>query len=153
MNHTIQSAMERGELTEEEAFFVLRFAGRMGYDKAIKRLRPNLFKNVRRWLFWVGGWEHPELMQWDRGAKAWEPFRFLDGKRELRDMTPITLLGRFITIQNFGVAIRIGRGYLCFNAATRKGKKDKLYWSPNSTPHHPKAKILWQRGPLVTKPT
>ena len=38
--HSIAAAMARGELTEEEAYFVLRFAGHQGYDKAIRKLSP-----------------------------------------------------------------------------------------------------------------
>jgi hypothetical protein len=37
MSHSIQSAMERRELTEEEAYFILRFAGALGYDRPIAR--------------------------------------------------------------------------------------------------------------------
>ena len=139
--HTIEAALRRGELTEEEAYFVLRFAGQLGYDKAIRRLSDPL-KVAREWLIWIGGWEHTELGQWDRGQPAWEVFR----RGELRDPTPVSMLGHRITINRCGlyswVNVRFGSGYL---HARLDGST--VYWSPNGTPSHPEAIHLVGRRP------
>jgi len=133
--HTIQAAMNRGELTEDEAYFILRFAGRLGYDRAIKRLQDPL-KNFRRWFIWVGGWEHPELSQWDRGKPAWEAFY----RGKLKSPTPVSLFNHRITI-HYGdlphsrwIDMQIAGGYLHVRL-----DGSKAYWSPNATPSHPEA--------------
>ena len=131
--HTIEAALRRGELTEDEAYFVLRFAGRVGYSKAIKRLKGPL-KAARRWLVWAGGWEHPELGQWDRGEPPWEFFT----RGRLNSPTPLSFFGHRITINGCGenrwIDLRIGGGYM---HARLDGSA--VYWSPDATPQHPEA--------------
>lgn len=131
--HTIEAALRRGELTDEEAYFVLRFAGQLGYRKAINRLSDPL-KVARKWLVWVGGWEHPELGQWDRGQPAWEIF----SRGRLNDPTPVSLLGHRITVNRCNrsgwVDLRICDGYLHV-----RFDGSAAYWSPDATPAHPEA--------------
>lgn len=142
-SHTLAAVMARGELTEEEAYFILRFAGRLGYAKAIRRL-SNPWRTLRKWFVWIGGWEHSELGQWDRGLPAWEPFR----RGELQDPTPISFFGHRITIQNRWLSVQIGRGYLNIlfpnYVKTRYGH---VYWSPNGTPQHPQARFFIGKKP------
>ncbi len=123
-DHSVAGAMSRGELDEEEAFFVLRYAGHHGYKEAMRRLMPwSRFKRVRRWLVWFGGWEAPELSQWDRGAKAFEikgsPF-------------PLSFFGGHVTLQRFGVDIDVPfrRTRLCIR--WRDGFR--VFVSPDCTP-------------------
>jgi len=92
----VQAAMARGELSEAEAYFVLRFAGRHGYNKAMARMdfsRLPLLRRARKWFVWFGGWEVPELSQWDSGRSAWE---IRKGGR-WRDPFPLSLFGHRVT--------------------------------------------------------
>lgn len=90
--------MARGELDQEEAYFVLRFAGHLGYSEAIRRLTPwTPFKRARRWLVWFGGWERPELLQWDQGRRAFE----IKGSP-----LPLSFFGHRVTVQPFGLDVR-----------------------------------------------
>lgn len=137
-----KQAMERGELTEEEAYFLLRFAGHMGYEKAIKRL-DNPWKSLRRWFVWFGGWERPELSQWDRGAKAWDFFNTYTGKRKLNSPTPMSILGHRVTFHGWGVSVRICKGSFVMASDYAHGKPDRIYWSPDGTPQNPGVKMFW----------
>lgn len=139
MNHSIESAMSLGELTEEEAYFVLRYAGRMGYDKAIKRLSPNPLKPLRRWFVWFGGWEKPELLQWDGGKPAWE-FRYRDGR--WKDPFPLSVLGYRLTIFGKWAQMKFGKGYLVASSGFAYKWPNSLYWSPDGTPQHPRARNI-----------
>ena len=139
--HTIQAAMWRGELTEEEAYFILRFAGRMGYSKAIKRL-SNPIKNIRQWFIWIGGWEYSELSQWDRGKPAWQPIEERQGKKRLQDPTPISLFGHTITVFDRWFEIKCFGGSLNVMFPNYHNADHWVYWSPNGTPQHPDAKVL-----------
>jgi hypothetical protein len=146
----LAEAMEKSGLTEEEAYFVLRFAGRLGYERAIRRL-SSPWKTLRQWVIWVGGWEHPELSQWDRGVPAWELTRVdHKGRRCLVDPTPVSLFGYRITFFGWGVQARIRWGgrrlYLTLSRTYRHGPIDKLYLSPNGTLQHPQARFLWRRA-------
>jgi hypothetical protein len=104
VSHTIKAAMARGELTEEEAFFVLRFAGHYGYETAIKRLEGrSLLSRARKWLVWFGGWEVGELCQWDLGWPAW---------RFDRGVTPISFFGHRLTFFRGWFDVKIfGKNY------------------------------------------
>jgi hypothetical protein len=137
MGHTIAEAMARGELDEEEAYFILRFAGHYGYKESIERMKGNPLKRARRWLAWIGGWETPELLQWDEGWPAMRPFRVVDGKVKLNGPTPVSLFGHRVTIQHFGFYMRVGGGYLCFYNDPKR-----IFWSPNATDHHPDTIVL-----------
>lgn len=140
-NHSIKSAMDRGELTEEEAYFVLRFAGHLGYDNAMKRLKDPL-KVLRRKLIHFQGWEPPELMQWDSGYPPFIPFRVYDNRLKWKDPSPLNLLNRItmfrIEPENYFIPewidIRLMNGYLCINL-----KSKCIYWSPDATPQNPRA--------------
>lgn len=142
-SHTLAAVMARGELTEEEAYFILRFAGKLGYTKAIHRL-SNPWRTLRKWFVWIGGWENGELGQWDQGKPAWEPFR----RGKLQNPTPISFFGHRITIQSRWLRVQIGRGYLNIlfpnYVKTRYGR---IYWSPNGTPQHPQARFFLGRRP------
>lgn len=143
-NHSIESAMRREELTEEEAYFILRFAGRVGYDRAIKKL-CNPWKNVRQWFVWVGGWENTEIGQWDRGKKAWEIFARVGKKLRLREPYPISFFGHRITLFGRGhFSLKFMGGYLCASHEYSYAWPNKLYWSPNGTPDHKRAIFLLQ---------
>jgi hypothetical protein len=143
-SHTVQAAMERGELTEDEAYFVLRFAGRVGYDKAIKRLAGRPLHKLRKWLVWFGGWEHPELSQWDRGVPAWEFRRRneFSGKVRWLDPFPLSLFGGRVTFFSWGFQVKVRRGWLVASGAYANSLPTKLYWSPNGTPQHERARFF-----------
>lgn len=131
--HTIQAAMDRGELSEEEAYFVLRFAGRIGYSKTMRRLRHPI-KRIREWLIRTG-YETPELCQWDLGWPAWKwekgPF-------------PLSFLGSRVVINgpdnNKWIEFRVngGRFMISWNRTWDHNEKEKtwwsVYWSANGTP-------------------
>lgn len=135
-SHTIANAVKRGELTEDEAYFILRFAGRMGYDNAIKKLTP-WHHRLRQWFLWIGGWECPELMQWDAGRAAFEPRR-PDGR--WRSPYPVTILNRVTLFGGWG-QVRVGRGFVTWVSRDRM-----LYWSPDGTPSNPAARFLIGRA-------
>ncbi len=126
--HSIKAAMARGELSEDEAYFVLRIAGHHGYSESIKRLDGPL-RRARRWLVWFGGWESPELCQWDLGWPAW---RFRDSGGKLNSPTPLSFCGHKVTFQNFSAHMQTRGGYLCVSWDRRQGRK--VYWSPDATP-------------------
>jgi hypothetical protein len=121
MSHTVADAMARRELTEEEAYFVLRFAGHYGYKNTMDRFHSPL-KRLRKWFVWVGGWEEPELSQWDRGEPAW---------KLSRDPMPFSLFGHRVTFYGWGWSAKVGKGWLVWS------RSSGLYWSPNGTPSHP----------------
>lgn len=79
----------------------------------------SLWKQLRQWIIWIGGWEMP-------GGEGWE-FRYSFGERPWRTPTPISLFGDFITIYGFGINIQFKRGYLCFH-------RNSAYFSPDATP-------------------
>lgn len=124
--HTLDAVLRRGELTEEEIYFVLRLAGHLGYDKAIERLEGP--RALRHWLIWTGGWEPGLLSQWDQGRPTWEIFR--NGR--LQSPTPVSLFGHRITFHREWIDVRVAGGYLHIAPG-------KVYWSPNATPGHPEA--------------
>lgn len=144
----VEAALLKSGLTEEEASFILRFAGRLGYDRAIRRL-SSPWKNLRQWFIWVGGWEWPELSQWDRGKPAWEPMR--EGR--IVSPTPVSLFGHRITFFGWGAQVKLrwrGRRWiLCLSSTYRHSPLDKLYLSPDGTPGHPEARFLWRRKVTV----
>jgi len=120
-NHTVAAAMARGELTDEEAYFILRFAGHYGY-KYTMGLFDSPLKKLRKWFVWFGGWEKPKLLQWDSGEPAWN---------FSKDPTPVSLCGHRFTYFGWGWELRIGGGWLV------RSNTSGLYWSPNGTPSHP----------------
>ena len=140
--------MGLGELTEEEAYFVLRFAGRAGYSRAIGALTDvavpsgRLRRLVRRRI-WIGGWEHPELLQWDKGLPAFEPVR--DGK--VRSPYPIKIGP--LTLYGWGANLDVPGGCLVASWGRRSGWPVEVYISPNGTPHHPN--VRWIAGPYRHK--
>jgi hypothetical protein len=140
--------MSRGELTDEEAFFVLRYAGRMGYRRAIKRLSPGYpWQQWREKVVWFGGWESSELTQWDRGAPAWRIRSRCEytGKVRWHDPFPLRLFNR-LTFFGWGWQLRIRRGYLCFSKTyAYEAFPDKLFWSPDGTPQNPRARFFWRK--------
>jgi hypothetical protein len=104
MSHSIKEAMERGELDEEEAFFVLRFAGHHGYREAMRRLNPDpWWTRLRQW-FVKFGYETPHLCRWDLGWPAW---------KRLSGLTPLYLFGKAFTFQWFGCVVEIAGKRLC----------------------------------------
>src|SRR5688572_18137554 len=109
--HSIKAAMERGEMDEEEAFFVLRFAGHLGYSEAIRRLNPDpWWTRLRQWFVKSLGKESPHLLRWDQAQPAW---------RSDREWLPLMLFGKRITIQWFGIDIEVPRTRLCIRWRNR----------------------------------
>lgn len=125
--HTVAAAMARGELDEEEAYFVLRFAGHYGYSESIRRL-GGLWKRLRHKVIWIGGWERPELLQWDEGLPAFEPRR----RGRWADPTPMTLFGR-ITYYGWGIQVELKSTYLVVVFA-RRNDPGRAYLSTDGTP-------------------
>lgn len=146
--HSLQEALNRVNLTDEEMYFILRFADRLGYDRAIKRLTPgHPWQTIREWFVSIG-WEKPELMQWDGGCPRWVIFSrdCYTGKVRFHDPFPLSFFGHRITFQSFGVTIRLRRrSYLCFTSDFHAGFPNKLYWSPNGTPCHERTRMFWRR--------
>jgi hypothetical protein len=136
--HTIASAMQRGELDEEEAFFVLRFAGRHGYGEAMRRLNPDsLLMRAFRWVVWFGGWERPHLMRWREGGPRFQ-FRNQHG---WRSPNPVSILGHTATCYGWGLTIRPPwvRNTLTFHWRRQR----YAYLSPDGTPS---SATLWLFG-------
>ena len=127
--HNINAAMKRQELTEEEAYFVLRFAGQIGYHKAIRRLKGRWLHHIRRWVVWFGGWESAELLQWDEGWPRWH-FRTIMGHHRIGPW-PMALFGHRIVLFGHWMQWRWGGGYMTLDLRLRY-----CYWSPNGTPQH-----------------
>ena len=141
--HTIPAALEVTGLTEDEAYFILRFAGRVGYMKAIARLDGRPLHQLRKWFVWIGGWEHSALSQWDRGKPAWEP---IGEKGQWRSPTPISFFGHTITIYGRSFDVRIFSNTLVIHKPDHLGGWG-VYFSPDSTPSHPQARFwIDQRG-------
>lgn len=162
--HTIPVAIALSGLSEDELYFIIRFAGNLGYDEAIARLNPAPWhKKLRRKIIWVGGWEMPQLMQWDEGCSAWQIYRdYVEidpndttplWKRRIKrffnsfcDVYPLTLFD-VLTFNTFGITLSVNlwklKGYLVLSRARVFDSISKLYWSPNGTPQHPDAKFLW----------
>lgn len=135
--HTIAAAIGLGELDEEEAYFILRFAGRMGYDRAIQQLVP-WPRRIRQWLVHPQGWEPPELLVWDLGYPAWT---LRDMRGRLKDPLPLSMFGTRLCLNGhlsmsdgIWLTVRIGGGYLVLQP-----KKHRIYWSPDATPSHARA--------------
>ena len=126
-------------LTSEECYFLLRFAEHLGYKRAIRKLDPPIWRTMRRWIIWFGGWETCRLTQWDRGVPKWR-FSITGGRgnRIWKNPFPLGLFGHRISIQTFGINFRVHGGYLCLH-------KSSWYWSPNGTPQHDDAKHLRRR--------
>lgn len=160
--HSAIVALERTPLEDEEIYYIIRYAERLGYDKAIKRLTPgNPLQKFRRWLVWIGGWERAELSKWDRGVPHWDIWRadayYRPGAnrvvrffRHIRDPRPISLFGHFLSMVNWDLTIslenlRSGWGFFCLTSSYAYTLPDKLYWSPNGTPCHERARIFWKR--------
>lgn len=55
---------------------------------------------------------------------------------------PRTYLNR-LTFYSWGWDLRLGKGYLTLS---RAGHPAMLYYSPDATPSHPKARQLWGKG-------
>ncbi len=145
--HTVAAALARGELSEDEAYFVLRFAGHVGYSQAITRLKgAPWWSRARRWLVWVGGWEQPELSQWDGGHKAWELRNAWNGK--WANPTPVALFDHRVVVQGWGWQLRGRRGYWVYSHhGSGRDVPPRFYWSPNGTTWHKQARIWWQGKP------
>jgi len=121
-----------------------------------------LHKRIRKWFFWLGGWEKPNCLGWRVFDKDYLPSKkmtreeldkhveiinnmktseerdeykrkhFKRIKRKLREITPCSFFGNTLTIQNFGVYISVRSGYLVINWNKHMGRK--CYISPNGTP-------------------
>lgn len=164
-SHDPYTAVERSPLSPEEIYFIIRFAERMDYSKAIKRLTPGYpFSVWREWLVWIGGWERAELSQWDRGLPAWDVWRdrvdwlpdepiwkaYIRRLTAFNDPFPLSILGHFVTFYGWGVTVSFERlqqgwGHLTLSEARRGDGFSKLYWSPNGTPQHERARIFWSK--------
>lgn len=136
MAHTVKAALERGELTEEEAYFVLRFAGRRGYTSTMRALTP-WPKRLRKWFIWLGGWESPELCQWDLGWPQW---------RIRGSPTPVSVLGGWATFYGWGAQVGVAGGLLVWSARPSSSAGWRLYWSPDGTPGHARARCFVGRA-------
>ena len=127
--HAVSAALARGELNDDEAYFVLRFAGHHGYREAIRRLNPDpWWRRARRWLVWFGGWEAPHLSQWDRGLPAFK----IKGSP-----TPLSLFGHRVTFQWFGFTVDLPGRLTRLCVYWRSGHSGPRIWrvflSPDST--------------------
>jgi hypothetical protein len=111
----------------------MRWNGEYWYED-----RRSLFKRVRSWFIWVGGWEKPH------GNRIRDPrwaIRRDDGT--VRGPTPITLFWHRLTVFNQWVSFRTRWGYVNWNF--RNGtfynpiQKGYAYISRDGTPssaHH-----------------
>jgi hypothetical protein len=135
--HTIAAAMRRKELTEEEAYFVLRFAGHMGYERAIRLLSArNPLRLFRRWLVYISGWETPELMQWDMGVPAWKLRLQVGDNAILARPWPVAMFGHRFKIFSYGLSIHLpNKRILCITHLPTWA----IYTSPDGTPSHRRA--------------
>lgn len=135
--HTVAEAMAMTQFDEEDVYFLVRFAGYHGYSRAMRRLSPNRLRDFRqKYLVWFGGWESPELCQWDLGWPAW---------RITRNPYPLTIFGLLTLFSGWG-QLKIGRGYLVWPGKHQGGG---IYWSPDGTPCHKRTR--WLRSPLTSR--
>jgi hypothetical protein len=163
-SHDPYLAVDRSPMDKDELYFVIRFAERLPYHTAITRLTPGYpWSTIRRWFIWIGGWESTELGQWDRGRAPWHIWRdrcdwkpepkwkaYLRRLTAFSSPTPISLLGHTVTFYGWGLSVRLNHlrenwGTLNLTCPYAGALPHKLYWSPNGTPSHEKARMLWQR--------
>jgi hypothetical protein len=85
---------------------------------------PPLYKRIRKWFLWIGGWEKSNSEGWH--------FRYDHG--EWRSPTPMSFLGHKITIQHFGIYFRLPSGHLHIGWSKNQGRK--CYISPDGTPQN-----------------
>jgi hypothetical protein len=134
--HTINDALAFTGLTEEEAYFLLMYAGWHGYGKAIDRLQPSRFRRWRqKHLIHFMGWEPPYLMQWREGTGNWV-FRHKRTNNR-KDPYPIAVLGVLVLFGGW-LQLKIGRQYLVWNYRHRYA-----YTSPDGTPGHKDARAIF----------
>jgi hypothetical protein len=117
---------------------------------------PPLHKRIRKWFFWLGGWEKANSAGWRFYMKHTRPKKPTKEQREiLVNLTPkeqheyiktlperyervwlspfpISLLGHRITFYNWGMNIRTSEGYFCITWDKNQGRK--CYISYDGTP-------------------
>jgi hypothetical protein len=82
----------------------------------------SLWKRLRQWVVWFGGWERPNGGGWSfRGGP-----------------TPVSLFGHRLTLHGHWFDVRTPAGYLVVDVRERTA-----YVSPNGTPRHAHT---WIRG-------
>ena len=130
----------RSGLSEEEACVLLRVAGQLGHETAIRRLQGR--KGLRQWLIWFGGWERCQK------TPAWELFRRdYRGRLQLLRPWPVSILGHRFTCFGRWAQMRWGRGYLVLANEHANEWPCRLYWSPNGTPWHEETRFYWGKRP------
>jgi len=66
----------------------------------------SMFKRIRRWFIWIGGWEKAN-------SSGWKLFRTrANGMRSLCNPAPIALLGHRIIHYSWGMDFRLPRRWL-----------------------------------------
>ena len=116
----------------------------------------SLLKRARKWLIWVGGWEHPwsrpasPVEQRNHGANAvicgtYFSTRYPDGTRA--GPTPISLFGHRLTFYGWGWQVRLFRSYFVWSGY-RKGQPARIYISRDGTPPRPNERgiRIWPRA-------
>jgi hypothetical protein len=82
----------------------------------------SLWKRVRQWVMWIGGWEKPN-------GKGWKFTIDLGKKKRLMNPSPISFFGHFIIFYSWGGHIRFKRG--CYFVWS---KTSGMYVSSDGTP-------------------
>lgn len=106
----------------------------------------SLWKRLRQWAVWVGGWEKAN-------GKGWDLFLRVPGCRpRLASPTPVRIFGGLATYYGWGFQIRLKQGYFVVSWRGEKG----AYISDNGTPSrahhwlwHPPREVLVASGSLV----
>lgn len=85
----------------------------------------SLFRRVRRWIVWIGGWE--------RASSGWRLVIVFRGRRRLVSPAPVSLAGHRFTWFGWGWQVRCGRDWLVWCYPAREQPR-RVYLSPNGTP-------------------
>jgi hypothetical protein len=89
----------------------------------------SLWKRVRQWVIWIGGWEKAN-------GKGWQFLIDYGNKKSLMSPTPISLFGHRITCYGWGWQIRIRRG--CYLVSSKSGVYVSSDGAPPDVGNYPK---------------
>lgn len=104
----------------------------------------SIWKRVRRWIIWFGGWERYD----EQGRDSWRfrirssaPDSFLaqlprwKSRRWIwMDPTPLSLFGHRFTLFGWGWQLRVKGGWMVFSRKRYSDGERKLYISHDGTP-------------------
>jgi len=117
---------------------------------------PPLYKRIRKWFFWIGGWEKANCKGWRFSINSERPRQLTSSEKEKvkcmsheerlqfaktipkenhriwLDPFPMSFLGHRITFYSWGMNLKVKEGYLYLIWSKNEGRK--CYISSNGTP-------------------